>query len=247
MVGGPAVADAVARARRLPALRVGLHLALVEARPVLPLERVPDLVDAQGYFRGDMLRAAGAIFLSRKRRRQLAAEIDAQFAHYQATGLPLDHVNAHRHFHLHPTIAGQILDIGRHYGMRSLRVPAEPKRLLTLIEPDGKFARDWVTAPWVRLLKARVRRRGLAAPDQVFGLAWSGAMTKPRMEGLLAQLPEGLTEIYTHPATAGGFAGAAPGYRYADELAALTDPHAIAAVRASGARLGGFADLATTT
>ncbi len=46
MVAGPAAADAVARARRLPRLRVGLHLVLVEGRPVLPPEQLPDLVDA---------------------------------------------------------------------------------------------------------------------------------------------------------------------------------------------------------
>ena len=36
MVAAPAAADAVARARRMPALRVGLHVVLVEGRPVLP-------------------------------------------------------------------------------------------------------------------------------------------------------------------------------------------------------------------
>jgi len=40
MVGAPAAADAVARARALPSLAVGLHLALVEARPALPPEQV---------------------------------------------------------------------------------------------------------------------------------------------------------------------------------------------------------------
>jgi hypothetical protein len=43
---------------------------------------------------------------------------------------------------------------------------------------------------------------------------------------------------------AGGFGGAAPGYRYAEELAALTDAGVRAAVGASGASLGGFSDFA---
>ena len=38
-------------------------------------------------------------------KRQLRAEIEAQFAAFAATGLPFDHVNTHKHFHLHPTIA----------------------------------------------------------------------------------------------------------------------------------------------
>jgi hopanoid biosynthesis associated protein HpnK len=243
MVAAPAAADAVARARRLPRLRVGLHIVLVEATPMLPPERVPDLVDARGHFRTDMARLGLDIFVRPSARRQLAAEIAAQFEAYRSTGLPLDHVNAHKHFHLHPTIAGAILAIGRRYGMRALRVPVEPAAVLAQVEPSTprRFALD--TAPWAALLRWRARHAGLRTADAVFGLAWSGAMTPSRLEGLLRHLPEGVSEIYTHPATRGGFAGAAPGYRYADELAALVSPAAVAAVRNGDIALGGYADL----
>ena len=68
-------------------------------------------------------------------------------------------------------------------------------------------------------------------------------MTRARIAGLLSRLPNGLTEIYAHPATGGGFSGAAQGYRYAEELAALVAPDVKAARAASGARFGGFADI----
>src|SRR5581483_10915639 len=42
MVAAPAAADAVRRAKALPRLRVGLHIVLVEGRPALPPEQVPD-------------------------------------------------------------------------------------------------------------------------------------------------------------------------------------------------------------
>jgi hypothetical protein len=99
-----------------------------------------------------------------------------------------------------------------------------------------------ITSPRATLLRWRARRAGLATPDAVFGLAWSGAMTAERVVGLIRHCPDGLTEIYVHPATGDSFAGRAPGYRYADELAALTSSVAREAVRASGARLGGYAD-----
>ena len=126
MAAEPAAADAVARARHMPGLRVGLHLVLVEGRPVLPPERVPDLVDAQGFFRQNMVRAGVDFFFRPKVRRQLEAEIEAQFDAFAATGLPLDHVNAHKHFHLHPTIAGLMLRIGKRHGAKAMRVPLEP-------------------------------------------------------------------------------------------------------------------------
>jgi hypothetical protein len=80
-------------------------------------------------------------------------------------------------------------------------------------------------------------------PDAVFGLAWSGAMTAARVAALLDNLPDGTSEIYTHPATSDAFAGHAPGYRYTDELAALTSGEAIAAAKRSGAMRGGFVDV----
>ena len=99
-----------------------------------------------------------------------------------------------------------------------------------------------MTAPWASYLARAARRAGLRTPDSVFGLAWSGAMTAARLTGLLLHLPVGRTEIYLHPATRDDFPRHAAGYRYCDELAALTAPSSIAAARSAGLTLGGYAD-----
>jgi hopanoid biosynthesis associated protein HpnK len=223
-------------------LRVGLHVVLVEGRPVLPPQRLPDLVDQAGRFRNDMVRLGIDIFTRPSVRRQIAAEIEAQFEAYRATGLALDHVNAHKHFHLHPTVASEIITIGGRYGLRGLRVPLEPRFVLTKIEPTASQRRAYLTAPWAAMLSRRARRAGLQVPDSVFGIAWSGAMTESRLTGLLLHLSEGCTEIYTHPASSNGFAGHAPGYRYTDELAALTAPSVVTAARRRDVILGGYSD-----
>ena len=243
MVSGDAAADAVARARTMPKLGVGLHLVLVEGRPTLPPDQVPDLVDADGHFRTDMVRAGITIFTKPAARRQLAAEVEAQFAAFAATGLPLDHVNAHKHFHLHPTVASLVFDAARRTGGFALRIPSEPAAVIHAIEPRSGSLAERIAAPWTAMLAARARRVGLRIADQTFGFAWSGAMTAPRLHGLLVRLPPGVTEIYTHPATSTDFKGAAPGYRYSEELAALSAPETRSAAAASGARLCGFGDL----
>lgn len=240
MVGAPAAADAVARARAMPALRVGLHLVLVGGRPTLPAARVPHLVGASGYFHDGMARAGAAMFFIPAARRELAAEIAAQFQAFADTRLALDHVNAHKHFHLHPTIAGLILKIGARFGLAAARIPIEPRAVLALAEPGGAGPANPLVGAWAALARRRFRRAGILTPDQVFGLAWSGAMTAARLAGLIEHLPEGLSEIYLHPATRAGFTGAASGYGYEGELAALLAPE----VRAAAGRLrtGGFTD-----
>jgi chitin disaccharide deacetylase len=69
-------------------------------------------------------------FLSPRVRRQLEAEIRAQFRAFAATGLILDHVNAHKHFHLHPTLLTLMLRVGREFGMRAMRYPQRRLRRL---------------------------------------------------------------------------------------------------------------------
>jgi chitin disaccharide deacetylase len=241
MVAAPAARDAVARARRLPSLRVGLHLVLVEGAPVLPASELSHLVDERGRLRSDMAALGVALAFSRRARRQLAAEIRAQFEAFRDTGLPLDHCNAHKHFHLHPLVGRLLAEIGGRFGLQAVRVPLEPARLLLRIEPRSPTLAARLTAPAALALRRRVRAAGLLAPDRVFGLQWSGQMTRERLSGLVRSLPEGLSEIYLHPAT-GAFPGAAPGYRYREELEALIAPEVVAACRDSSLRLGGFTD-----
>ena len=241
MVAGAAANDAVQRAKAMPSLRVGLHLVLVEGKPILPARAVPSLVDASGNFRSDMAQAGAAMFFLPKVRAQLAAEIEAQFAAFAATGLRLDHVNAHKHFHLHPTIAALIVKTAKAHGVKGARVPLEPQAVLAKVEHHKASGVVMLTAPFARALRTRFRRSGIAAPDAVFGLAWSGAMTQARLAGLIEHLPEGLSEIYMHPAT-GPYPGCAPGYQYAAELAALTDPQMPDLLAAKAIKTGGFLD-----
>jgi hopanoid biosynthesis associated protein HpnK len=246
MVGAPAASDAVARARRLPQLRVGLHVNLVEGAPVLPPERVPDLVGRNGRFDENMLRAGCRFFFLARARRQLADEIRAQFAAFQASGLALDHANAHRHMHVHPTVAGLILRIGREFGLRALRIPDEPVRVLKhAAATEGGRVQRPLHAPWIALLRRRSRRSGLSVNDHLLGIAWTGAMTEDRVLRLLAALPAGTSELYCHPAVAQTprLRATMPHYRPVEELAALTSPRVRAAIERQGIELVSYADL----
>jgi hopanoid biosynthesis associated protein HpnK len=232
MVAGDAAEDAVRRARRLPGLRVGLHLVAIEGRAVLPPAAIPALVDAQGWFGSNQVRLGLNYFFRPLVRRQLAAEIAAQFAAFAATGLTLAHADAHKHMHLHPTVGALLLREGARHGLPRVRVPMEPAAVLaacgTRVGPGAR-----ALAAWTRLLRWQVRRAGMQASDAVFGIAWSGAMTEARVLALLARLPEGESEIYFHPAARRDAAldRLMPGYRHEEELAALLSPAVREALR----------------
>lgn len=246
MVTGSAAADALARARRLPDLRVGLHLVLVDGVPALPAHVVSDLVEPSGRFRENMVWSGINLAVNVRAQCQLAAEITAQFDAFRSTGLALDHVNAHKHFHVHPVIGRLLLQVGRDFGLTSVRVPLEPADVLRRVEPASHLSPQWLLGRNARKLLQKVHDFRMFAPDSVFGVRWSGAMTGDRLLGLLHALPDGTTEIYCHPALSGGFPGSAPGYRYADEFSALADRQVLAAARQHGIMLGGFSDFAAS-
>jgi chitin disaccharide deacetylase len=227
MMGEPATAAAVRLAQAMPQLRVGLHLVLVDGHSVLPPRQIPDLVDPTGRFSNAMVLPAFRFVASKRVRVQLAAEIRAQFEAFAQTGLELDHVNAHKHFHLHPLILELILKIGSEYGVKAIRIPQEPFWYSRLA---GGAAGAVFLTPWLTLMRARLRAHGLTCNDHVFGLSATGRLDSQQVIQVLTHLPPGVSEIYLHP-TADN-----------NELAALLDPEVRAAVDASRAVCGGYRD-----
>jgi len=192
-----------------------------------------------------MARAGIRFFLLSRVRRQLEAEIRAQFAAFRATGLALDHVNAHKHMHLHPTVARLIIEIGRDFGLKAVRVPYEPVRILRRAFPGEHYPTP-LYGYWIKALRLRLQRAGLRVNDHVFGLAWSGGMVEERILRLIAHLPEGVSEIYFHPAIESDPSHVAtmPCYRHAEEFATLISPKVRREITEHGIGLVSYGELA---
>ena len=248
MAGAGYFQDAVDRARRHPSLKVGLHLTLVEGRPVLPPEQVPDLVDPVGSFSTRLARAGFKFFFYPGIRKQLEAEIRAQFEAFRKTGLALDHANAHNHMHLHPTVLGLLLKVGKEYGLKAVRVPNEPPLRSWKASRKALWPRlsSWLFLyPWTALMKRRLGRAGLRCNDFLFGMTDSGAMTAGLTLRLIGNLPAGITEFCFHPATrrCAELDQTMPLYRHEDELRALTSESLLQALKAAGVRRIAFSDI----
>jgi hopanoid biosynthesis associated protein HpnK len=230
---------------RFASLKIGLHLVLVDGSSILPSQMIPDLVNPEGEFSSHLVRVGFNFFFRRRVKHQLEAEIRAQFDAFRKTGLPLDHVNTHHHMHLHPTVSGLALKVGRDYGMRAMRLPYEP------LSPSWRASRNgllWRTgtclllSPWVSLLRRRLRRARVHSNDFVFGLNDSGHMNLDLVLRLLRQLPSGVTEIYFHPVVPEA-SERGEGSHPQDDLKALKSLEVREALLASGIQLIAFSDL----
>jgi predicted glycoside hydrolase/deacetylase ChbG (UPF0249 family) len=70
-------------------------------------------------------------------------------------------------------------------------------------------------------------------------------MDEATMLDVLARSPEGVLELYSHPAVNDDtpITASMRDYRHADELAALCSPRVRQAIAATGARRGAFSDV----
>lgn len=202
MVGGEAMDDAVARARRLPKLGVGLHLTLVCGRSVLPPGRIPGLVDGEGRFSDHAPWAGFRFWASRALREPLRAELSAQFERFRATGLELDHVNGHLHLHLHPVINDLLCGQAAEWGVRRMRLTRD-SLALSRRTTRGYWGYRLSHALIFGWLAGRARPRwdrlGIRYPDRVVGLLADGRVDEAYLLRVLPLLGDGDTELYSHP------------------------------------------------
>jgi chitin disaccharide deacetylase len=248
MVGEIFARDAIEKARQHPSLKVGLHLVVVEGRPVSEPSRIADLVDRSGAFSSNLTRAGFKYFFYPGIRKQLEAEIRAQFEAFRRTGLALDHVNAHNHMHFHPTVLRLILRVGREYGLKAVRLPNEPPIRSWKAARKSPCSRlcSWIfLCPWMSIMKCLLRKAGIRHNDYLFGMTDSGSMTLDLALGFVRNLPAGVTELCFHPATcrSAEIDSTMPYYRHQEEFKALTSQALRRALQESGAQKIAFSDL----
>ena len=236
MVNESACAEAVALARENPKRGVGVHLTLVCGHAALPRAKIPDLVNADGEFTSNPAGAGFRYFFQRRLREQLRAEIHAQFEKFSATGLALDHVNGHLHFHLHPTVFAILMEDADQLGIQRVRLTFDPF-WLNLRLASGHLAYRLLHVLIFHPLSARSRpvlqRRGFRHTRAVFGLLQNARVDEPYVLNLLPRLPPGDSELYSHPSLD----------QFKNEFDALISPRVREKARALGLGLIRYQDL----
>jgi chitin disaccharide deacetylase len=236
MVNEPGFEQAVTLARECPNLGVGLHLTLLCGHSALPAQQIPGLVNANQEFSNSPAGVGFRYCFQRGVRKQLRADIHAQFQKFRATGLPLDHVNGHLHLHLHPTVFRILIEDATELGIERLRLTFDPFWLNLRLSP-GHFPYRALHAAIYHCLSARarpaLRERGIRHTRAVFGLLQNGRVDENFALRLLAHLPPGDSELYSHPSLD----------EFRNEFEALISPRVREEVEKLGIKLIRYQDL----
>jgi hopanoid biosynthesis associated protein HpnK len=237
MVNEPACGEAVALARENPKLGVGLHLTLLCGRAACSKREIPDLVNDQGDFSYNPVAAGFKYYFRSSLVPQLACEIAAQFDKFRATGLKLDHLNGHLHMHLHPVIFRQILTHAAvDFGIQHVRLTRDPF-VMNLRLARGRWFYRSSHALIHSWLAARARpvleQRGIRHTQRVFGLLQDSRVDEAYLLKLLAVLPGGDSELYSHPSLD----------KFKHEFEALISPRVQEQINQAGIKLIRYQDL----
>lgn len=196
MACGSAFEDAVEQGGACPSLGIGIHLTLVEERPVAPANQVPSLVNRSGVM-ADSYADFARRWLSRKiRLDDVMRELEAQVERVLRAGITPTHFDSHQHVHCLPGLWKVTVDLAKKYRVPYVRLPYF----------DSIVADATIVQSAVRLgvnvmgtLRRNVRTAGVRHADYVRGFAFSGRMTPARLLSILKTIGPGLTEIMVHP------------------------------------------------
>jgi hopanoid biosynthesis associated protein HpnK len=224
---------------------VGLHLVVVNGPAVLGPAEIPHLVDKDGCIANDPVRVGVRYAFDAVARRELAREMEAQFARFAATGLPLAHVDGHLHMHMHPTVLSMLLPMAARYGAWGMRLPRDELRLgLRYDHQHAGLKVVWAVAFafLTRRSVARLPAFGLAATQRVYGLMQTGHMKEGYVLEILRELRVQTAELYFHPDTQTKSDELGPNR---GDLETLLSPAVAQAIRAQGLQLAAYPDLAS--
>jgi predicted glycoside hydrolase/deacetylase ChbG (UPF0249 family) len=208
LASGRAFTAAVEVARSNPALGVGVHLNLSDGPPSAPPERVRGLLNSDGQLEGSpeslLLRMASRTLEFH----QVEREWDAQIGKILSAGISPSHLDGHKHVQMLPGLFEIALRLAKKHGIRAIRVAHEESSLRALLSSAGKqntgvVRKQGVQARGLKLLARGAREladhAGLVTTDYFCGIAQTGFLTREGVEKLLRNLPEGTTELMTHP------------------------------------------------
>ena len=123
MINQKYAAEAVKLAKEMPELEMGLHVNLTNEYPAASAQEIPLLVDGQGKLKNGFVNLLLiSFFKPRQLRLQVEIEMRAQIAKYLTTGLPLQHLDSHRHVHMIPQIFKAMRKLQKEFEVPRIRV-----------------------------------------------------------------------------------------------------------------------------
>lgn len=191
--------EAVKLAKEMPELEIGLHVNLTNEYPAAPAQKIPLLVDEHGKLKNGFVNLLLLSFLKpRQLRQQAETEMRAQIVKYLATGLPLRHLDSHRHVHMIPQIFKAMRKLQKEFEVPRIRVMNENALNTLKYNKNKSWLFDGALIKYV-LLRFLCWWNGYKNDVYFYTLLYTCKIAKEQFKGV--KIPSGYkaVEIMIHP------------------------------------------------
>jgi hopanoid biosynthesis associated protein HpnK len=194
--------DAVAIAKRLPRLGVGVHLNLFKSKPVSDDSQVRCLLDSDGNFRYSPQTLALLVTFCHEVRKAIKIEMSAQIQRLIDSGLHPTHLDSHKHIHFFPAVYPIVCSLAQRFDIPAVRYCREPAAVSNvpwpLSTPEGKQG-----AKQLRKMAGfnRFYNSELFRTEVTYGLTHIGRIDTNFFKAVSLYTTAQTAELMTHPAT----------------------------------------------
>lgn len=199
MINQKYAAEAVKLAKEMPELEMGLHVNLTNEYPAASAQEIPLLVDNRGKLKNGFVNLLLISFLKpRQLRQQVEIEMRAQIAKYLTTGLPLQHLDSHRHVHMIPQIFKTMRKLQKEFEVPRIRVMNENIFNTLKYNHNKSWLFDGALIKYV-LLRFLCWWNGYKNDVYFYTLMYTCKIAKEQFSGV--KIPQGYkaVEIMIHP------------------------------------------------
>lgn len=240
---GDAFYDAMALLRVAKVKELSAHLALTETVPLTERSDIQTLVSRDGRFPKSYPGFLFDFFRGKMDRGQIYLELKSQLDRLKASNLPITNLSSHQHIHMLPGILEIFIELAKEYNVPSIRYlsgdvlcyPYHPK----------KFFKKAILGYFANKMKRALDSASIHHADNLLGFMDSGNITEELLIGMFKKIPEGVTELVTHP----GFISTEVLDRCIfhrnceTDLAALTSRRVKGAIAGNGIKLISFGEM----
>ncbi len=226
-----------------PRLGLGVHLNFTAGRPLLPPEWCASLVDEHGRF---LTQEAIMTAPDRVKPDELREELKSQITAFKnVMGALPDHLDAHHFVHLYPPLFEVYLALAESFKLPArIPFPRQEAELDQMPPIIGNTPPD--TARQIgRTDQGMLAARAIKTTDHFVAAFYDKTVSVPFLIEILAGLPQGSSELMTHPGLLDDQLRTASKYNVQreDELAVLTNSRVIQYLDQLDIKLCTFADL----
>ena len=240
---GTAFYDAMALLRVTKAKEISAHLALTETSPVSEADKIPSLLGAAGAFHKSYTGFLTDFLRKKIDRNQIYIELKNQMERIKNAGFPITNLSSHQHIHMLPGILEIFIRLAKEYDIPSIRYLHNDR--FSYPYSVKKIFKKIILGFFNKKFKRSLEEASILYTDNFLGFFDSGNIREDTLIKMLNTLPEGTTELITHP-----------GYISADvlnrcifhrncetDLAALTSRHVKKAIADNHIKLIPFSEL----